>query len=646
MASTLRRLTPAPPKLTVALGFLAVAWILGPVFALANRAPWAKLPSIVSDPQTHDLLTVTVCSAVLSTLITLTLGLPLAIWIQHLHRGSDLIRILVFLPLAMPPVVGGLALTALIGRHGLLSPLLDATNIQFAFAFAGVVAAHTFVSLPFVVVTIDSALRNIDPEIPSSASGIGFPPGKIVRRIVLPAIAPSIATAAGLAFSRSLGEFGTTLTFAGSMPGVTRTMSLGIYLARETDQDTAYGLAVLLIFLALGTLLLSTLPTLLVKQHQPVARSTDKINTDLLKKLTTPETTGVSIDVDGVHIPADRLTAVVGENGSGKTTLLNLIAGRVRGAEVKLGDRIVDKPGMRPVPAHKRGVVILTQQPGLPHTTTVLGAIEMVTDDEERAKQLLGAAGLASFEDVPIPALSGGQAAQVALVRALAARPSVLLLDEPLAAVDIKSARAWRRVLRAIGPQRTTVLVTHNPLDITGISEHLVVMEKGANVSSGPTATELQQPTNSFMARISGLNRLKGVITGSKNGTIRVDVDGVSVSGVVPDAELDIEEVTIGSPAVVTFLPTATTIRLEDNTTIDKTKQQSARNIWPGTILSVEASPTEVHLIIDIVGQSITVPVTRDAALDLELEPGTKVECVTKALSIWVHPQRVEDSSD
>ena len=161
------------------------------------------------------------------------------------------------LPLAMPPVVGGLALTALIGRRGITAPLLDALGLQFAFAYPGVIASHVFVSLPFVVVAVDGALQTMDREIERSAYRLGLSRSTVLNRITLPAIAAPLATGAGLAFARSLGEFGTTITFAGSLPGRTRTLPLGIYLEREIDSDGALAMAAPVSYTHL------TLPTIL-----------------------------------------------------------------------------------------------------------------------------------------------------------------------------------------------------------------------------------------------------------------------------------------------------------------------------------------------------------------------------------------------
>ncbi|WP_018295802.1 ATP-binding cassette domain-containing protein [Corynebacterium lubricantis] len=645
------RLAPAPaPTFVAIVGAIALVWIIGPVLALGIRVPWASLGEILRSPDTLELLRITLSAAVLSTLVTLALGLPLAMWVQHLRRGARVVRLLILLPLAMPPVVAGLGLTALIGRRGLLSPLLDALNLQFAFAFPGVVAAHVFIALPFVVVTLDSALRQIDREIPASAAGIGLTPNQIAWRITLPAIAPSIATAAGLAFARSLGEFGTTLTFAGSMPGVTRTMSLGIYLERETDQAAAYALSAILIVLAVLSLIIASLPPLFRKQHSPEAREIGEIDTAKLRELTRPATTGVGVTINGTDIPADRITAIIGPNGSGKTTLVGQIAGRLTGAEVTIGGRVVDKHDQRPLPAHKRGVVLLTQRPGLPRTTTVVGAIAMVTQNENEARALLGAAGLAELADTPVAALSGGQAAQVALVRALSARPAVLILDEPLAAVDVASARAWRHVLRAIAPDRTTILITHNPLDIAGLSEHLIVMERGQVVSAGDTKRQLEVPATSFVAGISGLNRLMGIIVSVNDGIVSFNASGISMRGKLIDRSVSPDALGQGKPIVATFPPSATTLRLPSELASGtRAPQESARNVWRGVIESMDTTPAQPAVTVFVsIGdsdgrdpQKISVPVTRESALELGLEAGVTVECVTKALNISVHPQRL-----
>lgn len=643
MSSTPVSQTDAPPRTVkgrvpvalVLLGIVALVVILGPVLALGLRVPWERLPAVLAEPGTIELLRVTLSAAVWATVLTTVLGVPLAVWIQHLRRGGRLVRLLVLLPLAMPPVVGGLALTAAVGRRGVAAPVLDALGWQFAFAFPGVVLAHVFIALPFVVVSVDSALRQIDREILASAAGVGMRPWAVLGCITLPAAMPAVLTGAGLAFARSLGEFGTTLTFAGSMPGVTRTMPLGIYLEREIDQDRAYVLAALLILLAVLVLGVAALPAALRRAPAPAPRAIGELDGERLRRLTAPSSGGVPVTVTSAGVttrfPADRVTAVIGPNGSGKTTLVGMIAGRLRGGRVEVGDRVVD--GARFVPPEDRGIVLLTQRPGLPRTATVARAVTMATRDRELTQALLDAAGLTELAHVKVPALSGGQAAQVALVRALGARPSVLILDEPLSAVDVASATRWRRLLRAAAPDRTTILVTHDALDVAGLSDRLVVLDRGRVSATGPTDELLRVPPDDFTALLVGLNRLKGRVA-------RIDKDMITLHG--PDITIvgtaaDGAEFRVGDEVVATLPPESITLRLPGTA---PSPRESARNIWPGTIESVDASASRAGTMVTVgLGSTrLTVPVTRNSALSLGLEPGATVECVTKALGITVHP--------
>lgn len=635
--TTPRRVAPTTPAVFAILAGLAVAWLLVPILALGLRVPWAEMGAVLAAEDTRQLLRLTLTAAVLSAALTLTLGVPLAVRIQSLRRGARVARLLVLLPLAMPPVVSGLALSAAVGNRGLLQPLLEPLGLQFAFQFSGVVVAHTFVSLPFVVVTVDSALRQIDREVLASAAGVGLGPGAVLSRITLPTIAPAVATGAGLAFARSLGEFGTTITFAGSMPGVTRTMSLAIYLEREVDRDGAYALSAILIILAVVVLALASVPTLLRREAEPTARAIGELDTRRLRELTRPAEGGESVEINGTVFPADRISAVVGPNGSGKTTLMGLIAGRLRGAQVTIGGRTVDNGDSVFVPAHRRGVVLLTQTPGLPPFTTVLGALRMVTRNEDRARMLLDAAGLGELAEAPVATLSGGQAAQVALVRALSTRPRVLILDEPLAAVDVASGARWRRLLRATAGDRTTILVTHDPLDVAGLSDRLAVLDGGRVLAQGPTGQLLTVPPTDFVATLAGVNRLAGFVSEKSSDNIKLNSHGLTIQGVLSEGA-DTSGVMVGAPAIATVPPEAITLRLPGH---DADIRESARNVWPGAVLTVTAaSTTATQVEVELAGGArLTAPVTRAAALELELDPGTAVECVTKALSVVIHPR-------
>ena len=165
-------------------------------------------------------------------------------------RYLGLLRSLVLLPLVLPPVVGGLALLYTFGRRGLLGESLEALGVQIAFSTIAVVMAQTFVALPFLVVSLEGALRTAGDRYEVVAASLGASPTTVFRRITLPLVMPGLISGAVLAFARALGEFGATITFAGSLQGRTRTLPLEIYLQRETDPDAAVALALVLLVVA------------------------------------------------------------------------------------------------------------------------------------------------------------------------------------------------------------------------------------------------------------------------------------------------------------------------------------------------------------------------------------------------------------
>lgn len=488
-----RTTPPSAPWPFAVAGALAVLYVAVPILALAARVPWTGLGTVLSQEATHDLLRITLTSAAISALLATFFGTGLAIWLHGQNRIGQAVRLLVYLPLAMPPVVGGLALSAALGRRGLLAPLLDALQLNFAFAFAGVVVAQTFVALPFVVVAVDSALRQTDNEVPLSARRVGMTRGAIWRKIMLPTIAPAIFTGGALAFARSLGEFGTTITFAGSMPGLTRTMSSGIYLEREVSVDNAYALSAILIGLAVVCLACAGIPSLLHRGPSPQAHAQSDIDVAKLRQLSLPPAAGQL-----APFKEAATTAVVGVNGAGKTTLLR---------------RLSDE-------SH---AVMLTQKPALPPHSTVAEAITMVTHDKATTAELIAAAGLSEIAEVKARDLSGGQAAQAGLVRALAARPAILLLDEPLAAVDAAAAAQWRKLLAAASHDRTTVMVTHNVLDLLSLADEVAVVERGKILLHAPTHEIVENPPNHFVARLLGRVVIQGRL---EQGAVIPDTTG------------------------------------------------------------------------------------------------------------------------
>lgn len=245
----------ALPPLVGALAVIAVLFAVVPIAALTLRVDWSRFPALVTSDPALTALGLSLRTAAISTVLCIVLGIPLALVLARLRgRTATAIRTVVLLPLVLPPVIGGIALLYTFGRRGLLGAQLEILGIPVAFTTAAVVIAQTFVSLPFLVVAVEGALRGARPRYEDVAATLGAGPGTVLRRITLPLALPALGSGAILAFARSLGEFGATLAFAGSLQGTTRTLPLEIYLQREIDPDAAVALAVVLIAVAAGAM--------------------------------------------------------------------------------------------------------------------------------------------------------------------------------------------------------------------------------------------------------------------------------------------------------------------------------------------------------------------------------------------------------
>jgi molybdate transport system permease protein len=237
---------------------IAVVFLLVPLIGLLARAPWRALPSLLAEPQVREALRLSLLSATLATVVSLLIGVPLA-WVlaRSTLPGISLLRTLVTLPLVLPPVVGGVALLLALGRRGLVGQYLDAWfGVTLPFTTTGVVIAETFVAMPFLVVTVEGALRSSDKGLEEAAATLGSSPLATFWRVTLPLIGPSLLAGSVLCWARALGEFGATITFAGNFPGRTQTMPLAVYLALERDPDAAIALSLVLLLVSVAALVL------------------------------------------------------------------------------------------------------------------------------------------------------------------------------------------------------------------------------------------------------------------------------------------------------------------------------------------------------------------------------------------------------
>ena len=247
------------PWVLVVPAVLGLAFLVLPLAGLLVRAPWPTLLERLAEPQVLQALRLSLVSATIATAVCLLLGVPLAWLLARVSfPGRRLVRALVTVPLVLPPVVGGVALLLVLGRRGLIGQWLEATfGLTLPFTTAGVVVAEAFVAMPFLVISVEGALRAADQRFEEAAATLGATRWIVFRRVTLPLIAPGIVAGAVLCWARALGEFGATITFAGNFPGTTQTMPLAVYLALETEPEAAIVLS--LVLLAVSVIILSSL---------------------------------------------------------------------------------------------------------------------------------------------------------------------------------------------------------------------------------------------------------------------------------------------------------------------------------------------------------------------------------------------------
>lgn len=244
------------PLVLAVPALLGLAFLVVPLAGLLVRAPWTTLGDQLFSEEVGQALLLSVVCASLATALCLVLGVPLA-WLLARSDlpGRGVLRALVTVPLVLPPVVGGVALLLVLGRRGIIGQYLDAWfGISLPFTTTGVVLAEAFVAMPFLIISVEGALRSADPRFEEAAATLGASRWLTFRRVTLPSVAPGVVAGTVLCWARALGEFGATITFAGNFPGKTTTMPLAVYLALETDPGAAIVLSIVLLILSVVVL--------------------------------------------------------------------------------------------------------------------------------------------------------------------------------------------------------------------------------------------------------------------------------------------------------------------------------------------------------------------------------------------------------
>ena len=647
------RRTPAVSPLPVwagGLGALALCFLVLPLAFMLGRVNWATLGATLATPEAASALGLSLRTCAIALGVDLLLGVPAALVLSRSWRGVRAARILVALPLSLPPVVAGIALLAAFGRRSTLGALLSGVGLDIAFTTTAVVIAQVFVSLPFLIVTLESALRAREQGLDEMASSLGASPTRVFWQITLPTVLPGLGRGAALALARCLGEFGATLTFAGSMQGVTRTMPLQIYLARESDADLALALGVVLLGVAAAVVALTETPwgrlASLLRSTRPGHASADSSarSSEAPAALASQAGEGVAVRVAGTvaargwdvdaELRPGLVTAVVGHNGAGKSTLAQVIAGtlRVDSGTVSIGDRVVDDAATF-VPARRRGVALVSQAPRIFTHMSVLSNVAFplrvrgAGRAEARAAALeqLRAVGIADLANKRASDLSGGQAARVAIARALVFRPEVLILDEPTAALDVEATAQVSAVLRErlAGAGITTLLVSHDIAEVLSLASRMIVMGEGRIVEEGEPARVLASPASVFTARLAGLNIVSGPPV-ARPGMVGVRV-GDGALWAASDSVAPGEE---PARVALTFPPEAVALSREE-------AHASPRSVLPGVVAGIDVDGSLVSVRVALAeGVSVSARVTAAAWSELGLGVGEGLWVTVKATQV------------
>ena len=642
------------------LGALALCFLVLPLAFMLGRINWATLGATLATPEAASALGLSLRTCAVALGVDLLLGVPAALVLSRSWRGVRVARILVALPLSLPPVVAGIALLAAFGRRSTLGAFLSGAGLDIAFTTSAVVIAQVFVSLPFLIVTLESAMRAREQGLDEMASSLGASPSRVFWRITLPTVLPGLGRGTALALARCLGEFGATLTFAGSMQGVTRTMPLQIYLARESDADLALALGVVLLGVAAAVVALTETPwgrlafflRVTRRGHtsapaapsaRPAAPSTPAGEAGegvAVRVAGTMEARAWNVDA---KLRPGLVTAVVGHNGAGKSTLAQVIAGtlRVDSGTVSIGERVVDDAATF-VPARRRGVAMVSQAPRIFTHMSVLSNVAFPlrvrgvgrTQARAAALEQLRAVGIDDLAFKRASDLSGGQAARVAIARALVFRPEVLILDEPTAALDVEATAQVSAVLRErlAGAGITTLLVSHDIAEVLSLASRMIVMGEGRIVGEGEPARVLASPASVFAARLAGLNIVSGAPV-SRPGMVGVRVgDGVLWAA---DSVGSGEE---SARVALTFPPEAVALSREE-------AHASPRSVLPGVVAGIDVDGSLVSVRVALAeGVLVTARVTASAWSDLGLGVGEGLWASVKATQVRAIP--VAESSE
>ncbi|MFE3591010.1 ABC transporter permease [Streptomyces niveus] len=643
------RTRPRTPLALAVPALLAVAFLLLPLIGILARTSWGDIGTHLTSPGVVEALELSLLVSFWALALSLVLGVPLAWLLARVDfPGKAFVRSLVLLPMVLPPTVGGVALLLAFGRRGLLGPWLEDTfGITLPFHTSGAVVAATFVAMPFLVISLEGALGGLRPRYEETAASLGASPVRVFATVTLPMVAPGLFAGAALTWARALGEFGATITFAGNLSGTTQTLPLQVYLLLQNSPEAATSVSLLLLVIAMGVLIVlrgrwtgtprDTEDATNRRRKHPTSADDDTEADGPAVELgkegagtAVEERWALHADVTGftrLVLDAEPGTtiAVVGPNGAGKTTLLRALLGLTPRAHAELRLGALDVTAL---PPHRRGVAWVPQDGALfPHLSALsntaygLRAHGVGRAEARRSAQLwldrLGVGHLAHRRPAQV---SGGQAQRVALARALATNPRLLLLDEPLAALDQTTRARVRHTLRSHleGFGGVCLMVTHDPVEAVSLADRVLVLDEGRVVQDAPPADVTRRPRSPWVARMLGRNAWPG--TATADGLALTDGGLLVVADPPPP----------GTRALAIIAPEAVSVHRDR-------PSGSPRNVWPGTVREITSSGSRLRVLITSEqAPDLVAEITPQAAVELGLADGVPVWTSVKATEATV----------
>jgi molybdate transport system permease protein len=508
------------------LGGLLALYVIAPFGALFGRLDHGVWSGVRQDSVLQALRTSASAATVATMLITVT-GVPLAyVFARNRSWWLRPIEAFIYLPLALPPLVSGILLLFLFGPYTTLGSLFDG---HLTDSFTGVVIAQMFVAAPFLVVASRAAFTAVDPTLETVAATLGRRPLSRFLRVSLRLAWPGILAGMLLTWLRAFGEFGATVMVAYhpyTLPVYTY-VSFGIGGLEAVLAPVVVAIAAALAVVALARVPWADLvrrrrSTRLPAPARP-ARPTsedERLSFRLAKHYR-------GFDLDVAHAARSRRLALIGASGAGKSLTLQLLAGTVDASEdttVVLGPRHVER-----LPPEDRGVGYVPQEYALFPHLDVWRQLTFAPDaNPSLASYWLARLGLDGLENRLPRQLSGGQRQRVALARALSREPHLLLLDEPLSALDAPVRAELRRHLRALQHElaATTIVVTHDAEEASLLADELLVLDGGRLIQAGTTTDVLEHPASPQVARLLGIENIH---VGRAAGAGAIETDGVVI---------------------------------------------------------------------------------------------------------------------